>query len=213
MYKIESLFKHNIFFTPSDERTDDYSSNDKFSISITYISKIKDLRYLKLNIEGYQGVENLFDQIDPFLYYLLSKYQKYKGTNTYKAHCQVDFCFGNYCYPGVKFFYTRECFDENILFLKKDSRNIRTFFESHSIFDEPFQIRIFLHANYKKKAPKISKPFKTDQCVVCLSKKPEVLFIKCVHLCVCLECEEAHTFRKCPYCRTQIETKVMIKNL
>ena len=55
MYKIESLFKHNIFFTPSDERTDDYSSNDKFSISITYISKIKDLRYLKLNIEGYQG--------------------------------------------------------------------------------------------------------------------------------------------------------------
>ena len=154
MYKIESLFKHNIFFTPSDERTDDYSSNDKFSISITYISKIKDLRYLKLNIEGYQGVENLLDQIDPFLYYLLSKYQKYKGTNTYKAHCQVDFCFGNYCYPGVKFFYTRECFDENILFLKKDSRNIRTFFECHSIFDEPFQIRIFLHANYKKRHPK-----------------------------------------------------------
>ena len=104
MDKIESLFKHNIFFTPSDERTDDYSSNDKFNISITYISKIEDLRYLKLNIEGYQGVENLLNRIDPFLYYLLSKYQKYKGTNTYKAHYQVDFCFGNYCYPGVKFF-------------------------------------------------------------------------------------------------------------
>ena len=153
MDKIESLFKHNIFFTPSDERTD-YTSNNKFSISITYISKIKDLRYLKLNIEGYQGVENLLNQIDHFLYYLLSKYQKYKGTNTYKAHCQVDFCFGNYCYPGVKFFYTRECFDENILFLEKDSRNIRTFFESHSIFGEPFQICIFLHANYKKRHPK-----------------------------------------------------------
>ena len=65
MDKIESLFKHNIFFTPSDERTD-YSSNDEFSISITYISKIKDLRYLKLNIKGYQGVEDLLNQIDPF---------------------------------------------------------------------------------------------------------------------------------------------------
>ena len=61
MDKIESLFKHNIFFTPSDERTD-YTSNNKFSISITYISKIKDLRYLKLNIEGYQGVENLLNR-------------------------------------------------------------------------------------------------------------------------------------------------------
>ena len=74
MYKIESLFKHNIFFTPSDEQTDDYSSNNKFSISITYISKIINLRYLKLNIKRYQGVEDLLNQIDPFLYYLLSKY-------------------------------------------------------------------------------------------------------------------------------------------
>ena len=132
MDKIESLFKHNIFFTPSDERTD-YSSNDEFSISITYISKIKDLRCLKLNIKGYQGVENLLNQIDPFLYYLLSKYQKYKGTNAYVAYCQVDFCFDNpphpnYCYSGVKSFYTRECFDENISFLEKDSKNTRTFF-------------------------------------------------------------------------------------
>ena len=132
MDKTESLFKHNIFFTPSDEQTD-YSSNDKFSISITYISKIKDLRYLKLNIKEYLEVKNLLNQIDPFLYYLLSKYQKYKGTNAYKAYCQVDFCFGNpphtnYCYSGVKFFYTRECFNENISFLEKDNENTRTFF-------------------------------------------------------------------------------------
>ena len=142
MYKIGSLFKQNIFFAPSGKQTGDYRSNNKFSI--TYISKI----YLKLNIEGHHGAENLLNQIDP-----------------------------------LKFFYTRECFVENILFLEKDS-----------IFGGPFQIRIFLHANYKKKAPKISKPFKTDQCVVCLSKKPEVLFLKCGHLCVCLECEEANPF-------------------
>ena len=145
MYKIVSLFKHNIFFAPSGEQTGDYSSNNKFSF--TYISKI----YLKLNIEEHHGAENLTNQKDPL-----------------------------------------------------------NFFYMDSIFGEPFQIRIFLHANYKKKAPKISKPFKTDQCVVCLSKKPEVLFLKCGHLFVCLECEEANPFRKCPFCRTQIETKVMI---
>ena len=56
----------------------------------------------------------------------------------------------------------------------------------------------------------VSKPFKTDQCVVCLSKEPSVLFLECLHYCVCLECEEANPFRKCPSCRTRIGTKVMI---
>ena len=56
----------------------------------------------------------------------------------------------------------------------------------------------------------VSKPFKTDQCVVCLFKEPSVLFLECLHYCVCLECEEANPFRKCPSCRKSIETKVMI---
>ena len=56
----------------------------------------------------------------------------------------------------------------------------------------------------------VSKPFKTDQCVVCLSKEPSVLFLECLHYCVCLECEETNPFRKCPSRRKSIETKVMI---
>ena len=36
----------------------------------------------------------------------------------------------------------------------------------------------------------ISKPFHSDQCVVCLSKKPELLFMNCLRCCVCLECEK-----------------------
>ena len=75
MYKIESLFKHNIFFAPSGEQTGDYSSNNKFSI--TYISKI----YLKLNIEEHHGAENLLNQIDSLNFFIwiafsvnLSKY-------------------------------------------------------------------------------------------------------------------------------------------
>ena len=56
----------------------------------------------------------------------------------------------------------------------------------------------------------VTKPFKTDQCVVCLSKEPKILFFNCLHYCVCSECEEANPFRKYPSCRTRIETKVMI---
>ena len=54
----------------------------------------------------------------------------------------------------------------------------------------------------------ISKPFYSDQCVVCLSKKPELLFLNCLHCCVCLECEETNPFRRCPSCRSYISVKV-----
>ena len=56
----------------------------------------------------------------------------------------------------------------------------------------------------------ISKPFHSDQCVVCLSKKPELLFVNCLHRCVCIECEETNPFRRCPSCRTHISIKVKI---
>ena len=180
------------------------------------------------------------------LYYLASKYLENKGNNAYEAFCQVDFCFGNlpntnHVYSNVKKNYTHErfddeCFNENISFLEKYSENTRTFFESHSIFGEPFQIRIFLHVDYiqvvqaieeqdeseveeesevedeseEEEPPKVPKSFKTDQCVVCLSKEPKILFFNCLHYCVCSECEEANPFRKCPSCRTRVETKVMI---
>ena len=56
----------------------------------------------------------------------------------------------------------------------------------------------------------VSEPFHSDQCVVCLSKKPELLFMNCLHRCVCLECEETNPFRRCPSCRTHISNKVKI---
>ena len=73
MANIENLFKHNIFFTPVNEDRTSFVSNDNFSISVAYISK--NIILEKLNI---RHVEDLLDRIDPFLYYLASKYQEYK---------------------------------------------------------------------------------------------------------------------------------------
>ena len=56
----------------------------------------------------------------------------------------------------------------------------------------------------------ISKPFHSDQCVVYLSKKPELLYVNCLHRRVCLECEETNPFHRFPSCRTYISIKVKI---
>ena len=70
----------------------------------------------------------------------------------------------------------------------------------------------FLHiSDIEPSSPKpIKKTFKQDQCVICLDRKPNVLFVKCRHTCVCEECEEAHPSTNCPCCRTEISEKLLI---
>ena len=75
MANIQNLFKHNIFFTSVNEDRISFVSNDNFSISVVYISKNIMWREKNINQLG-----DLLDQIDPFLYYLASKYQKSKET-------------------------------------------------------------------------------------------------------------------------------------
>ena len=148
MENIENLFKHNIFFSPVNEDRTSYISNDNFSINVAYISK--NITLEKLNI---RHVEDLLDQIDPFLYYLASKYLENKGNNVYEAFCQVDFCFGNlpntnHVYSNVKKFTACECVDGDISVLDKSIENTRTFFSPHSIIGELFQIKKFLRVDY-----------------------------------------------------------------
>ena len=54
------------------------------------------------------------------------------------------------------------------------------------------------------------KIFKEDVCVVCLQNKPEIMFYDCQHCCVCSDCEKVEPFMKCPYCRKDIITKIII---
>ena len=79
--KMENLFKHNIFFTPGNEDRTSCISNDNFSINVVYETKEMILR----GDNNIKYPKDLLDRIDPFLYYLASKYQKYKENNQYEA--------------------------------------------------------------------------------------------------------------------------------
>ena len=43
-----------------------------------------------------------------------------------------------------------------------------------------------------------------DECVVCFENKPNILFVDCLHICVCSECNSEGNFNKCPICRKKI---------
>ena len=50
-----------------------------------------------------------------------------------------------------------------------------------------------------------SLSFKSNECVICLTNPPNILFCNCGHLCLCLECERKKISNKCPICKTENE--------
>ena len=47
------------------------------------------------------------------------------------------------------------------------------------------------------------KTYKSDECVICLENKNNVLFCNCGHICVCEKCTEIKRLTKCPVCKTE----------
>ena len=80
--------------------------------------------------------------------------------------------------------------------------------------DQPFKILVttsFYRFHSFEASPKpLEKTFKFDQCVICLDREPNVLFIECNHICVCNECEKTHPSTQCPYCRVKVSRKLLI---
>ena len=52
--------------------------------------------------------------------------------------------------------------------------------------------------------------FVTDKCCICLTEKPDIILIPCLHKSVCLQCEEKGKLTKCPTCRLMIIRKIRI---
>ena len=56
----------------------------------------------------------------------------------------------------------------------------------------------------------IENSFSSDNCIICLKNKPNILNIPCLHLAVCEECEKIGRFLNCSICRKEIKRKVKI---
>ena len=62
--------------------------------------------------------------------------------------------------------------------------------------------RLFHYNN--KKIINAEKNFKEDECVICLTNPPNILFCNCGHLCLCVECgKTGESLEKYPICKTE----------
>ena len=58
--------------------------------------------------------------------------------------------------------------------------------------------------------PIIENSFSSDNCLICLNYKPNILNFPCLHLSICEECEKIGRFINCSICRKLIKRKVKI---
>ena len=75
---------------------------------------------------------------------------------------------------------------------------------------KPFKIIVFIWKEYiegeeeseeeSKEEPviNIDKSFKSDECVICLTNLPKVLFCNCGHLCIWVDCDRVKSLNTCP---------------
>ena len=50
----------------------------------------------------------------------------------------------------------------------------------------------------------------TSQCIICLTRKKNTVFLPCRHLTCCYECARHQTITECVICRTHIQDKMQI---
>ena len=50
-----------------------------------------------------------------------------------------------------------------------------------------------------------SKIFKSEECVICLTDQPIILFCNCGHIPICIECYKLQSLNACPVCKAQNE--------
>ena len=65
-------------------------------------------------------------------------------------------------------------------------------------------------SDYDETSKPVKSPFVTDKCCICLTEKPEIVLVPCLHKSVCLQCEEKGKLTKCPTCRRMIAKKIKI---
>ena len=216
-----------LFLTKEELRSKHFVKNEMFKCMIpggenptdrnwmftTYISS-KLENGVKLEIHSSRG---LFQVIKPFteglfqttFYHRNSIYGDYVIEFTIEIRNEEEFAQAG----GFWYLSNRNPFEPEMEGIKTNPYLCR-------YLDQPFKILVttkFYHLPsfnpyfFEPSSPKpIEKTFKVDQCVICLDRKPDVLFIKCNHICVCKDCDKTYPFTQCPYCKTKVSRKLLI---
>ena len=208
----EELFRYKIPFYPTDD-IGEYETKDPIELRFNNIMDISE------------------KVIEPFIYHKASEVvTEDRSDCVWEFNVDVQFDFEEDTSNLLKKFYSLRYNPINQL-LEMGIINFEDYNEDDPILLEYVIVNKYLVNHYYKlkisiegtcfiesdssdeeEPPKpIEESFRTDTCVICLDKEPNILFTDCNHICTCSECEKNISSVKCPYCRTEISKRIKIK--
>ena len=176
---------------------------------------------------GINNFKDLMDKVNPFIYYLASKYQNVIEWNyKYEIFFDVIVAFPEEEYEVILNDYTLSKYP-NDLSIDITEQNLHDFSEEgiEKLISTPFHIIISVYVEYinrfyeneddeedeeEVEPIEIKQTIIYDECVICYENKPNVLYPDCFHISTCKRCEELHPINKCPLCREKVMIKYII---
>ena len=176
--------------------------------------------YVSINIKngsdlGIHSSRSLFQAIKPFTESLILTTYSHRDsyTNEFLINFTIELENEEGFVRAGDFYYQIGCDPE-------EPEGVRTNRDLFRYLQQPFKIVVKTHffvfpnpyVNIEESTPPkpLEETIKPDQCVICLERKPDVLFIECNHICMCRDCEKTQPSTRCPYCRTNISKIILI---
>ena len=190
-----------------------YSSEDlDDNTFMGIINKYKNYRFE-------EHIENLRNEFDCQSYSHISFYLEYK-VNDFCQHINL-FCATMEIFNREEIEYLVNISDETTEIREPivDDLLKNKYSKSHvkAIVNTKFYLNtsLDLENQYEAEEPlmlslPVQLPFVTDKCCICLTEKPDVILVPCLHKTVCLKCEEKGKLATCPTCRLMITRKIKI---
>ena len=149
-------------------------------------------------------ISEFYDHLKPIIYYAYSYTIRKKFINE-NFILTEDNSIINYNYE----------YDNNELYIK----NLEVILKTHYDFyneDYAFYFEVLAELeqnnellvshepiNEEVKIINPSKIFKSEECIICLTNQPIILFCNCGHIPICTECYKLKSLSACPICKTQ----------
>ena len=203
---LEEFYKERVNFTfEKDILRDEYED---------YIDK---LLIYETNV-FYQETFNLgfVKRIIPFIFYLNSLYGCNLNDDIVINGFSTEFFF-NYDPFTKHTLFLLFLFEHNINYLSYLNREVGIY-EKCRIRKVPFvpfnvrvEFNIGVKTNLNKKPINSIQTFKSEECIICLTNQPIILFCNCGHIPIRTECYKLKSLSACPVCKTENEIIRMLE--
>ena len=150
----------------------------------------------------------LVKNIIPFIFYLNSLHGCNLNDDIKIIRFETEIFFNDEPYIKHTLF-SLFLFEHNINYLSYLNREIDIYegYKIRKVPFVPFNVRVELcigvKTNLNKKPINSIQTFKFDECVICLTNQPIILFCNCGHIPICTECYKLKSLSVCPVCKTE----------